>query len=73
VATAEYTIELPAATSVFSQVAGTYMAVQSVSITDAKFGVTIYYTTNGSTPTTYSVHSWPLSVAATETLKVLPL
>jgi LysM repeat protein len=72
VATAAYTIipVLPAPT--FSPVAGTYTAAQSVTISDATAGTTIYYTTNGTTPTTSStVYSGPITVSATETLEAI--
>jgi hypothetical protein len=42
------------ATPTFSVAAGTYTAVQSVTISDATSGATIYYTTNGNTPTVSS-------------------
>jgi hypothetical protein len=72
VGSATYTIELPAATPVFSPAAGTYKSAQSVMITDASAGATIYYTTNGSTPTTASTeYTGPISVSATETLKAI--
>jgi Chitobiase/beta-hexosaminidase C-terminal domain/FG-GAP-like repeat/Bacterial Ig-like domain (group 3) len=72
VATAVYTIEKPAATPVFSPAAGTYPSAQSVKITDATAGATIYYTTNGTTPTTSSTkYTVTISVAATETIKAI--
>jgi LysM repeat protein len=72
VATAPYTIipVLPAPT--FSPVAGTYTTSQSVTISDSTAGTTIYYTTNGTTPTTSStVYSGPITVSATETLEAI--
>ena len=72
VASAKYTIETPAATPVFSVAAGTYAAAQSVSISDATAGAAIYYTTNGTAPTTASAkYVGVISVAATETLKAI--
>jgi len=72
VGSAKYTIETPAATPVFSPAPGTYAAKQSVTITDATSGAIIYYTTNGSTPTTSSTkYTGAISVAATETLEAI--
>lgn len=73
VASATYTIQLPpAATPSFSPVAGTYTSVQSVTITDATAGATIYYTIDGTTPTTSStVYSAVITVSATETIKAI--
>jgi hypothetical protein len=70
VATATYTIAATA--PVYSPKAGTYTSAQSVSITDATSGATIYYTTNGTTPTTSSsLYSGPITVASTETLRAM--
>jgi hypothetical protein len=56
----------------FSPAAGTYTTAQSVSISDTEADATIYYTTNGTTPTTSSaVYSTPIQVAATETLEAI--
>ena len=60
------------ATPTFSPVAGTYGATQSVVLADATAGATIYYTTDGSTPTTSSKkYSGALSVGASTTIKAL--
>jgi hypothetical protein len=56
----------------FTPVAGTYTATQSVTITDATPGATIFFTTNGTTPTTASaVYTGPISVSVSETLKAI--
>ena len=72
VGTATYTIQLPAATPTFSPVAGTYATSQSVTISDSTAGATIYYTTNGTTPTTASTkYVGAISVASSETLNAI--
>src|SRR5579859_2501326 len=72
VASASYTITTVAATPAFSLAAGTYSTAQTVSLTDATAGATIYYTTNGSTPTTGSTkYTGAIKVSATETIKAL--
>jgi hypothetical protein len=70
VATAVYTIMPPAATPVISPASGTYTSVQTVTITDATPSATIYYTTNGSVPTTSSTkYTGPISVSSSETIE----
>ena len=60
----------PAATPVFSRPSGTYTASQPVNITAFTSGAQIYYTTDGSTPTTSStLYSGTLTVASSEVLK----
>ena len=60
----------PVAEPVFSPKGGTYSSAQTVTITDAVQGATIYYTTDGSTPTkTSPQYSGPITVSGTETLK----
>ncbi len=60
------------ATPAFSPGTGTYTSAQSVTISDATSGAVIYYTTDGSTPTTSSVvYSAAISVTANSTLKAL--
>lgn len=72
VSSAAYTILLPAATPAFSPAGGSYAATQSVTISDATAGTTIYYTTDGSTPSTSSsVYSAPVSVASSGMLQAI--
>jgi hypothetical protein len=62
----------PAATPTFSPVAGTYSSSQTVTISDSTPSATIYYTTNGATPSTSSpVYTTPISVTATTTVKAI--
>jgi N-acetylneuraminic acid mutarotase len=64
----------PLATAIptLSVPAGTYTTIQSVTISDATAGATIYYTTDGTTPTTNStVYGGPITVSSTETLKAI--
>lgn len=71
VTTVDYTI-VPAATPVFSVAAGTYATKQTISISDATAGATIYYTTNGTAPTTSSsVYKGPLTLSANTTLRAI--
>lgn len=61
-----------AAAPTFSPAAGTYTSAQTVTISDTTSGATIYYTTNGTTPTTSSsVYSGVITVASTETLEAM--
>jgi hypothetical protein len=61
-----------AATPIFSPAVGTYTSAQSVVITDSTTGATIYYTTNGTTPTTASTkYTAAIAVSTTETIKAL--
>lgn len=54
----------------FSIAGGTYYSAQSVELSCATSGATIYYTTDGSTPTTSSsVYSTAIPVSATTTIK----
>ena len=72
IGSAAYVINGTVATPTFSPAAGSYTSAQSVAITSATAGTTIYYTTNGTTPTTSStLYSSAISVAATETVKAL--
>jgi len=70
VSSATYTIEV--ATPAFAPAAGSYEKAQSVKITDSTPNATIYYTTNGATPTTASAkYAAPISVKMSETLKAI--
>ena len=70
VVTALYTIA--AIAPVFSPKAGTYNASQSVSMTDTTGGASIYYTTDGTKPTTSStLYNGPITVATTQILKAI--
>jgi len=64
-----------AAAPVFSPATGSYTSTQSVTITDATPGVTIYYTTNGTTPTTSSTiyKAGPIIVSNSETLRAIAI
>jgi hypothetical protein len=70
---ANYTISVPpAATPTFSPAGGTYTAVQTVTISSSSPSATIFYTTDGSTPTTNSpTYTGPITVSATETLQAI--
>jgi uncharacterized repeat protein (TIGR02543 family) len=69
VGSAAYTIQC--ATPTFSPAAGTYNANQSVTLSTT-YGAKIYYTTNGTDPTTESTeYSGAISVTQTTTIKAI--
>jgi N-acetylneuraminic acid mutarotase len=71
-ATATYTLPPPAATPTFSVPSGTYTSFQTVSLSDATPGATIYYTIDGTTPTTGSnVYNGPIGIVTTVTLQAV--
>jgi N-acetylneuraminic acid mutarotase len=60
------------AAPVFSVPAGTYSSAQTVTITDSTANPTIYFTTDGSTPTTKSaVYNGPITVSSSETIAAI--
>jgi len=63
-----------AATPTFSPAPGSYTSAQSVTLSDTTPGEVIYYTTNGTTPTTSSAKynpSTPIAVSSTETIEAM--
>lgn len=80
VGTALYMIDLPVVdTPDFSPCSpgpapdcGTYASAQTVTISSTTVGASIYYTTNGSTPTTSStLYTGPITVATSQTVKAI--
>jgi lysophospholipase L1-like esterase len=67
-------VALAVATPAFSPVAGSYGVSQNVSITSATTGASIYYTTDGSTPSASSTpYTGPITVSASQTLKAIAI
>jgi hypothetical protein len=76
VATSTITINVPpeqqVATPVITPPTGTFTTAQSATISDSTSGATIYYTTNGTTPTTASpVYSKAFTVSSTTTVEAM--
>ncbi|MGB0063796.1 MAG: chitobiase/beta-hexosaminidase C-terminal domain-containing protein [Terracidiphilus sp.] len=72
VSSATYTMGPQTATPAFNPVGGKYTSTQTVSISDATMGAIIYYTTDGTTPTTGStVYSGPITVSSSETIQAV--
>ncbi len=72
---ATYYLNLPSLTApVFSPAAGSYTGAQTVTITDSVAGATIYYTTDGSVPTTFSAkYTGAITVSSSETVAAIAL
>jgi hypothetical protein len=73
VMSAGYTINLKAAaTPTFSPAGGTYAGTQMVTITDATASANIYYTLDGTIPTTQStLYTGPVAISASATLSAV--
>ena len=75
VATANYTINInrqTVATPTFSPAGGTYTEAKSVTITSQTSGASIYYTTDGSAPSTSStLYTAPVNVDRSMTIKAI--
>jgi sugar lactone lactonase YvrE len=72
-ASATYTLNFsPAATPVLSLASGYYAGQQTLTLTDSTPGATIYYSTNGTYPYTYSnVYSGPITVSNSEVVSAI--
>ncbi|WP_109488638.1 FG-GAP-like repeat-containing protein [Occallatibacter savannae] len=67
-----FAVTKPTATPTFSVPSGTYAGPQTITISDATPNATIYYTTDGTAPTTTSsIYSSPITVSASETIEAI--
>ena len=74
VAAAQYSITPLAAAPSFSLASGSYLGSQIVAISDATPGAAIYYTTDGSAPTTASaLYNGAVTVSSSEALKAIAI
>ncbi|MEA2539182.1 MAG: hypothetical protein QOH35_548 [Acidobacteriaceae bacterium] len=72
VASAVYTFNTQTPTPQFSPAAGTYTTTQTVTISDSASGAVIYYSTDGSTPTTSSTkYAGPITVSGSTVIKAM--
>lgn len=64
----------PAAAPAFNPPQGTYTSVETIAISDATPGATIYFTTDGTTPSPSSTaYSGPITVSTSETVEAVAL
>jgi N-acetylneuraminic acid mutarotase len=72
-ATATYTMNIPvAAAPTFSPASGTYATAQTITISDATPGTTIYYTTDGTMPSANSaVYGTPITVSSSMIIQAI--
>ncbi len=71
---ATYTSSTIPANPVFSLAAGTYTGTQTLTITEPTSGGVVYYTVDGSTPTTASlIYTKPLTISASQTVQAVAL
>ena len=69
---ATYTSTTIPANPVFSLAAGTYTGTQTLTITEPSLGAVVYYTVDGSAPTTTSlVYTRPLTISASQTVQAV--
>ncbi len=74
VSSAVYTIEKQTATPVISPAGGSFSVAKTVTITDTTPGAAIYFTTNGTSPTTASrPYFTAFTVSSTETIKAMAI
>jgi hypothetical protein len=72
ISSATYTRITQAAMPTFNPAPGTYASAQQVTISTTTPNPTIYYTTDGSTPTTASTkYTGPVAISTTKTLKAI--
>jgi uncharacterized repeat protein (TIGR03803 family) len=72
VASAVFTVGQAVPTPTFTPAGGQYNVAQSVTLSDALAGALIYYTTDGSAPTSGSqLYSGPITVGAAETINAI--